>query len=96
MTGDRIENFKIMKGMDDLPLDCMFQVRNDKRNRLRGYHYTLAVPKGIPRHSATQFSARVVSTWKHLPKASIEAKSGSSFKKRIDNSPVQIGTILLL
>ena len=44
MRGDLIEAFKIVKGIGDLPLDYVVQVRCNERGRLH-HHHMIAIPK---------------------------------------------------
>ena len=73
----------MITGIDGLPFDCLFQVRSEDKNGLRGYQPMFTNPRAgldVRRYS---FSRRIVSEWNRLPSAVLEANDVNSFKNRI-------------
>ena len=45
MKGNLVEVSKIIKGIDDLPLDYLFQVRSEDNKRLSGHLHMVTNPR---------------------------------------------------
>ena len=66
IRGDLIEVFKIFKGLDDLPKDCLFQMRPYKKPPLSGHQFMLEAAKAMPFWRRNSFPHRIVTTWNSL------------------------------
>ena len=91
--GDLIEVFKIFKGLDDLPKECLFQMRPVEKTRLRGHRFMLEAPKARLDLRKNSFASRIVTTWNSLPSSVVECESLNAFKNRIDEHFVRIGLL---
>ena len=88
IRGDLIEVFKIVKGFDDLPKECLFQM-----TRLRGHRFMLEAPKARLDLRKNSFASRIVTTWNSLRSSVVECDSLNSFKNRIDEHFMRIGLL---
>ena len=80
--GDLIQVFKILKGMDKIRFEDLFEPRNN--SRLRGHSATLVLQKCRLDIKKYFFSNRVVNSWNKLPESLIGAPSLAVFKKHLD------------
>ena len=62
IRGDLIEVFKIFKGLDDLPIEYLFQRRPLEKSQLRGHPFMLEMPKARLDVRRNSFSHRIVTT----------------------------------
>ena len=93
IRGDLIEVFKIFKGLDDLPIEYLFQRRPLEKSQLRGHPFMLETPKARLDVRRNSFSHRIVSTWNSLPPSVVGCDSLNAFKNRIDEHFKQIGLV---
>ena len=78
---DMIHVFKIMKGIDDVPIEDFFQVADSST---RGHSLKLYKPrfsKSVRQHS---FSVRIIEEWNSLPEDVVSTKSVIQFKTKLD------------
>ena len=80
LTGDLIETYRIMKGVDGVDVERMFPLVGESRTRghsLRIKWFTFR--KEVRRNF---FSQRVVNLWNSLPQRAVEAKSVDLLRQR--------------
>ena len=65
-----MEVFKIFKGLDDLPIEYLFQKRLLKKSHLRGHPFMLETQKARLAVRRNSFSHQIVSTWKSFQRLS--------------------------
>ena len=78
---DMIQVFKIMKGIDDVPIEDFFQVADSST---RGHSLKLFKPrcsKSVRQHS---FSVRIIEEWNSLLEDVVSTKSVIQFKTKLD------------
>ena len=73
IRGDLIVVFKIIRGIDDLPSDYLFQERNEDENRLREHQHVLTNPRARLDVKRYSLSHRTVTELDRLLSAFIEA-----------------------
>ena len=80
--GDLIKVFKMIKGINKV--DCNKFFKLDENSRTRGHKYKIVKIRSRLNIRKNYFSQRVVSEWKKLPAAVVEAETVNSFKNRYD------------
>jgi hypothetical protein len=82
MRGDAIQTFKIVKGIEDVPIQDYFLMNTD--NRTRGHTLKLTKPRARKGMRSKCFTHRVIDLWNGLPQGVVDAESVNSFKDRLD------------
>ena len=75
IRGDLIEVFKIIKGLDDLPIEYLFQRRPSEKSQLRGHPFMLETPKVRLDVRRNSFSIRKVTMLNSLVPSIVECDS---------------------
>ena len=81
LRGDMIQTFKLVKRLDDCPLENFFTIAHYNK---RGHSYKLEKPRCSLSFTLNQFSYRVINVWNSLPQHVVDAKILNSFKARLD------------
>ena len=84
IRGDLIEVFKIFKGLDDLPIEYLFQRRPLEKSQLRGHPFMLETPKARLDVRRNSFSHRIVTMWNSLLPSVVESESLNTYNNGID------------
>ena len=79
---DMTETFKILKGIDKIPVNKIFKTRG--RGRTRGHSFKLIKGKGKTNTRHSFFSNRVINHWNKLPSSIMSCPSPNSFRRAID------------
>lgn len=82
MRGDIIQTFKIVKGIEDVPVEDYFAFNTTSRTR--GHTLKLAKPRARTSKRSKSFTHRVIDTWNGLPQEVVDAETLNSFKNRLD------------
>ena len=83
LRGDMIQVFKLVKNIDNLNFEEIFDI--DNNNRTRGHAFKLKYKNKFKTDLGKHFfSNRVIKPWNNLPKYVVESKSLNSFKNNID------------
>ena len=77
-----IQVFKIMKGLERLPVSSFFAPV--EQTTTRGHELKLKVPLARTRVRSQTFSVRSVNSWNSLPAKVVAADSVNQFKTRLD------------
>ena len=80
--GDRIQVYKIMAGLERIPVSCFFAPA--EQTVTRGHRFKLQVPLARSRVRGQAFSVRTVNNWNSLPDTVVEADSINQSKTRLD------------
>ena len=83
VRGDMITTFKILKGIDRVDKDSLFNTRG---TRTRGHRWKLSAQMSHRDIRKNFFSVRVVDKWNALGSDVVEADSIHSFKCRYDRA----------
>ena len=86
LRGDLIETFKIMKGIEGISIEKLFQVSTEERTG--GHNLKLFKPrlsKGLLIRK-NFFSIRVINTWKSLPQSVVDGLILNQFKTKMSRS----------
>ena len=86
LRGDLTETFKIMKGIEGISIEKLFQVATDERTR--GHNLKLFKPrlsKGLLIRN-NFFSIRVINTWNSLPQFVVDSLNLNQFKTNLSRS----------
>ena len=81
LRGDMIQTFKLVKRLDDCPLENFFTFAHYNK---RGHSYKLEKPRCSLSFTLNQFSYRVINVWNSLPQHVVDAETLNSFKARLD------------
>ena len=81
LRGDMIQTFKLVKGLDDCPLENFFTIAHYNK---RGHSHKLEKPRCSLTFTLNQFSYRVINVWNSLPQHVVDAETLNSFKARLD------------
>jgi hypothetical protein len=81
---DRIQTFRILKGIDDLDKNMFFEL--DSRRVTRGHELKLIKPRVDTRTRQNSFSQRVINNWNALPNEAIECITVNSFKTQLSKA----------
>ncbi|KAI8481821.1 hypothetical protein Bbelb_404260 [Branchiostoma belcheri] len=81
--GDMIQVFKIMKGLERVPVSCFFEPAD--QTATRGHNLKLKVPLARSRVRAQGFSVRTIKNWNSLPQEVVAAETVNQFKSRLDS-----------
>ena len=81
LRGDMIQTFKLVKRLDDCPLENFFTIAHYNK---RGHSYKLEKPRCSLSFTLNQFSYRVINVWNSLPQHVVDAETLNSFKARLD------------
>ena len=82
MRGDIIQTFKIVKGLEDVPINDYFTLSQERRTR--GHDLKLAKPSARTKLRNQTFTHRVVEVWNSLPQEVIDAETVNSLKNKLD------------
>ena len=93
IQGDLIEVFKIFKGLDDLPIEYLFQRRPPEKLQLRGHPFMLETPKARLDVRRNSFSHKIETTWNSLLPSVVECDSLNILKNRIDEHFKRFGVL---
>ncbi len=82
MRGDMIQTYKIIKGIDKIDINKMFELVDGSKTRghslkIRKKHSRLDLRKYF-------FSNRIIDLWNALPQHVVEAKDTNAFKNSLD------------
>ncbi len=80
--GDMIQVYKIVHGLEDVPIDSFFELNDDTRTR--GHNYKLRKIRAVKRRRQCSFTFRVVNDWNSLPANVVNAKDINQFKSLLD------------
>ena len=75
-----IQVFKIIKGIDDIPIDDFFQISESSS---KGHSFTIFKPRS-QKSIRQKFSDRIVEDWNSLPDEEVSVKTVLQFKTRLD------------
>ena len=81
LRGDLIQTFKLVKRLDDCPLENFFTIAHYNK---RGHSHKLEKPRWSLSFTLNQFSYRVINVWNSLPQHVVDAETLNSFKARLD------------
>ena len=81
LRGDMIQTFKLVKRLDDCPLENFFTIAHYNK---RGHSYKLEKPRCSLSFTLNQFSYRVINVWNSLPQHVLDVETLNSFKARLD------------
>lgn len=81
LRGDVIQTFKLVKKLDDCPLEDFFTFAHYNK---RGHSFKLEKPRCSLSFTLNQFSHRVINVWNCLPQYVVDAETLNSFKARLD------------
>ena len=79
--GDLIETFKILKGLEGIPSNSLFELNTYVT---RGNSLKLNKPKSRLNIRYNNFSQRVINTWNRLPERVISSTTVNRFKNNLD------------
>ena len=86
LRGDLIETFKIMKGIEGISIEKLFQVATEERTR--GHNLKLFKPsmsKGLLIRK-NFFSIRVINSWNSLPQFVVDSLNVNQFKTNLSRN----------
>ena len=75
IRGDLIEVFKIFKGLDDLPIEYLFQRHPLQKSQLRGHPFMMEALKDRLNIRRNSFSHQIASTLNSLPPSVVGSDS---------------------
>ena len=78
---DLIQVFKIIKGIDDIPIEDFFQI---SESTTRGHSHKIFKPRSQKSIRQNSFSVRIVEDWNSLPEEVVSVKTFLQFKTRLD------------
>ena len=76
-----IQVFKIIKDIDDIPIDDFFQI---SESTTRGHSHKIFKPRSQKSIRQNSFSVRTVEDWNSLPEEVVSVKTVLQFKIRLD------------
>ena len=82
LHADLIEDFKIVKGLEDVKQSTFFELA--KENRTRGHQLKFYKPNCRLDVRKYFFSQRVISEWNNLPLEAVTATTVNGFRYKID------------
>ena len=80
--GDLIENFKILKGLENAPSNSIFELNTSVT---RGNSLKLNKPRSRLNIRYNNFSQRVINAWNRLPEQVISSTTVNRFKNNKDS-----------
>ena len=78
---DLVQVFKIIKGIDDIPIDGFFQI---SESTTRGQSFKIFKPRSQKSIRQNSFLVRIVEDWNSLPVEVVSVKTVLQFKTRLD------------
>ena len=78
LRGDMIQTFKLVKGLDDCPLENFFTIAHYNK---RSHSHKLEKPRCSLTFTLNQFSYRVINVWNSLPQHVVDAETLNSLKR---------------
>ena len=83
---DLIQVFKIVKGIDDIPIDDFFQI---SESTTRGHSHKIFKPQSQKSIRLNSFSVRIVEDWNSLPEEVVAVVTVLQFKIGLVNLDTQ-------
>ena len=90
ISGDLIETFKIITGIEKVDMEQFFEL-SDTGYNLRGHSKKLTVNRCCLDSRKYFFSSRVVHHWNYLKQETVDAQSVNIFKNRLDQHRQDMG-----
>ena len=76
-----IQVFKIIKGIDDIPIEDFFQI---SESTTRGHSHKIFKPQSQKSIRQNSFLVRIVEDWNSLPEEVVSVNTVLQFKTRLD------------